>query len=43
MPVKQPKKAGTLEPNAPQLYLEVWRQEQTINPETVLKEKKKES
>lgn len=43
MPVKQPKKAGTLDQNAPQLYLEVWRQEQTINPETVLKEKKKES
>ncbi|MDF3033726.1 MAG: hypothetical protein K0R76_680 [Alphaproteobacteria bacterium] len=42
MPPKPPLKAGMPEQNTQRLYLEVWCQEQTIDPRTVLKEKRKE-
>lgn len=43
MPIKHPLKTKASEQNSQQLYLEVWHQEQTIDPKTVLQEKRKES
>jgi len=39
MPLKQSKATR----GSPKLYLEVWHQEQTVNPQAVLKEKRKDS
>lgn len=43
MPMKQSKTAKASAQIAPRLYMEVWHQEQTIDPQSVLKEKRKES
>lgn len=42
MPTKKSKSSNGSSQN-PRLYLEVWHQEQTVNPQTVLKAKRKES
>jgi|GEM_PF-3256210 len=38
---KHPKKTKASSQNAPRLYLEVWHQEQTVDPQSVLNEKRK--
>lgn len=40
MPTKELEKAKGTGQAAPQLYLEIWRQEQTVDPQTVLSEKR---
>ncbi len=43
MPAKHPKKIQASAQSSSRLYLEVWHQEQTVDPQSVLNEKRKES